>query len=72
MVDYNEPGELIGKIVEDNLLREFTGYKGLPSETRKKVLTDVFIRGDKYFHSSDILKMDEEGGALSLLYRQDR
>ena len=61
VVDYNEPGELIGKIVEDNLLREFTGYKGLPSETRKKVLTDVFIRGDNYFHSSDILKMDEEG-----------
>ena len=61
VVDYNEPGELIGKIVENNLLREFTGYKGLPSETLKKVLTNVFIRGDKYFHSSDILKMDEKG-----------
>ena len=61
VADYNEPGELIGKIVERNLLREFTGYKGLPTETQKKVLTNVFMKGDKYFHSSDILRMDEEG-----------
>ena len=37
MVNYNEPGELIGKIVEKDLLREFTGYKGLPSQTQNKM-----------------------------------
>ena len=61
MVDYNEPGELIGKIVEKDLLREFTGYKGLPSQTQNKIMTDVFKRGDKYFRTGDFLKMDEEG-----------
>jgi len=67
LADYNEPGELIGKI-QRNLLREFTGYKGLPSQTQKKVLTDVFTKGDKYFRTGDFLKMDEEG----YLYFTDR
>lgn len=61
VADYYEPGELIGKIVERNSLREFTGYKGLPNQTQKKIMTDVFKRGDKYFRTGDFLKMDEEG-----------
>ena len=61
LVDCNEQGELIGKIVEKNLLREFTGYKGLPSQTQSKVLTDVFKNADKYFRTGDFVKMDEEG-----------
>ena len=60
-VDYNEPGELIGIITERDVTREFTGYKGLPSQTKKKVLTNVFKKGDKYFRSGDFVKMDEEG-----------
>ena len=68
VVNCDEPGELIGKIVERNLLREFTGYKGLEDQTQKKVLTDVFMRGDKYFCTGDILKMDDEG----YLYFVDR
>ena len=61
LVDYNEPGELIGKIIERDLLREFSGYKGLSNQTQKKVLTDVLKRGDKYFCTGDFVKMDEEG-----------
>ena len=61
LADYNERGELIGKIVERNLFREFTGYKGLSNQTQKKVLTDVFSKGDRYFRTGDFLKMDEEG-----------
>ena len=61
MAEYNEPGELIGKIVENNLLREFAGYKGLPSQTQNKIMTDVFKKGDKYFRTGDFVKMDEEG-----------
>ena len=59
--DYNEPGELIGKITERDPLRDFTGYKGLPNQTQKKILRDVLKRGDKYFRTGDFLKMDEEG-----------
>ena len=61
VVDYDERGELIGKIVDRNLLREFTGYKGLPSQTQNKIMTDVFKRGDKFFRTGDFVKMDEEG-----------
>ena len=68
IVDYNEPGELIGMISDRDLTREFSGYKGLPSQTQKKVLTDVFKKGDKYFRSGDSFKMDEEG----YLYFTDR
>ena len=68
MVDYNEPGELIGIIAKRDLTRHFSGYKGLPNQTQKKVLTDVFKKGDKYFRSGDFLKMDEEG----YLYFTDR
>ena len=61
LVNYNEPGELIGKITERDLLREFTGYKGLPNQTQKKVLTDVLKIGDKFFRTGDFVRMDEEG-----------
>ena len=61
LVNYNESGELIGKIIERDPLREFTGYKGLPNQTQKKVLTDVLKRGDKFFRTGDFVKMDEEG-----------
>ena len=68
VVDYDEPGELIGKIIESDLIREYSGYKGLPIQTQKKVLTNVLTKGDKYFRTGDFLKMDEEG----YLYFVDR
>ena len=61
IADYNEQGELIGKIMERDPLRDFTGYKGLPNQTQKKILRDVLKRRDKYFRTGDFLKMDEEG-----------
>ena len=66
--DYNEPGELIGKIIQNDLLREYIGYKGLPNQTQKKLLTDVFKTGDRFFRTGDIIKMDE----LGYVYFTDR
>ena len=68
IVDYNEPGELIGKIIQNDLLREYTGYKGLSNQTQKKVLMDVFSRGDRFFRTGDIVKMDD----LGYVYFTDR
>ena len=45
----------------------FFGYKD-SSASKKKVITDVFQKGDQYFLSGDILRMDEEG----FLYFCDR
>ena len=48
VVDYNDPGELIGNIIQNDLLREYTGYKGLSNQTQIKVLIHVFTRGSTF------------------------
>ncbi len=63
----NEPGEVIGRIRQNVVSSHFEGYSD-PKASSKKVLTDVFSPGDKYFLSGDILRMDEEG----FLYFCDR
>ena len=63
----NEPGEAIGRIKKEVSITHFDGYSD-SKETEKKVMSDVFVRGDKYFLSGDILRQDEEG----FLYFCDR
>lgn len=43
-----EPGELVGKIVKGDALREFDGYVNKQA-TDKKVCSDVFRKGDQAF-----------------------
>ncbi len=58
--DPGEPGEFIGKIVKGDPIKDFKGYKD-SSATNKKVLSDVFKKGDMYFRTGDIMVMDEFG-----------
>ncbi|XP_050693749.1 long-chain fatty acid transport protein 4-like isoform X1 [Eriocheir sinensis] len=62
-----EAGEFIGKIIQNDPVRDFHGYAD-KSATNKKVVKDVFCKGDMAFLSGDILVMDEEG----YLYFKDR
>jgi len=55
-----EPGELVGKIVKGDPLREFDGYVNKDATT-KKVCYDVFKKGDCAFLTGDVLVMDEFG-----------
>lgn len=55
-----EPGEMVGKIVKGDPLKEFNGYRDR-SATQKKIMCDVKRQGDRYFRSGDILVMDEFG-----------
>jgi len=55
-----EPGMFVGKIVNNDPVRDFHGYAD-KSATKKKVARDVFRRGDAVFLSGDILVMDELG-----------
>ena len=57
--DINEPGELLGKIA-DNPASRFDGYVDNVA-TNKKILTDVFKKGDRYFRTGDIMRLDEMG-----------
>lgn len=63
----NEPGMFVGLISSSNAIRDFHGYVD-KSASSKKVLHNVFRKGDKAFLSGDILETDEYG----YLYFKDR
>ncbi|XP_045194546.2 long-chain fatty acid transport protein 4-like [Mercenaria mercenaria] len=55
-----EPGELVGRIVLGDPLRQFDGYV-CKKASDKKVAKDVFRKGDMAFLTGDVLVMDEYG-----------
>ena len=63
----NETGEVAGKIRQRVLTSHFEGYSDAEA-SKKKVKTDLFSPGDKFFMSGDILRMDDQG----FLYFCDR
>ncbi|XP_031838570.1 fatty acid transport protein 1 isoform X2 [Nomia melanderi] len=63
----NEPGVFVGKILPNNPSRAFLGYVDQKA-SEKKVVHDVFKKGDSAFISGDILIADEFG----YLYFKDR
>ncbi|CAH0557667.1 unnamed protein product [Brassicogethes aeneus] len=56
----DEPGVFIGKIVPGNPSRAFLGYVD-EEASKKKIVRDVFQKGDQAFLSGDILVADEFG-----------
>jgi len=63
----DEAGEAIGRIDDNEPRTSFEGYsKG--SDTQKKLMTDVFAKGDRFFRTGDLLKKD----ALGYFYFVDR
>ncbi len=63
----DEVGELIGEIRNDDARFRFEGYEN-KAATKKKVLRDVFKKGDAWFRSGDLMKHD----ALGYYYFIDR
>jgi fatty-acyl-CoA synthase len=51
-----EVGEAIGKI---SAVGRFEGYSN-PEATEKKILRDVFKKGDAYFRTGDLMRMDDD------------
>ncbi|XP_026864199.2 long-chain fatty acid transport protein 4 isoform X1 [Electrophorus electricus] len=62
-----EPGQLVGRIIQNDPLRRFDGYVN-QSATSKKIAHDVFKKGDSAYLSGDVLVMDEYG----YMYFRDR
>jgi fatty-acyl-CoA synthase len=58
----NQPGEAIGKLVEDpvNVGSRFEGYTN-PEASARKILRDVFEPGDTWVRSGDLMRKDEQG-----------
>ncbi|KAJ3079809.1 hypothetical protein HK102_003496, partial [Quaeritorhiza haematococci] len=57
----DEPGELLAPIIAGDLSKDFKGYHNNSKATHKKVLRDVFAKGDAYFRSGDLLRRDRIG-----------
>jgi fatty-acyl-CoA synthase len=57
-----EVGELVGRIPDkpDAATGRFEGYTS-EEATRKKILRDVFAKGDAWFRTGDLLRCDEAG-----------
>ncbi|MDO8297728.1 MAG: long-chain-acyl-CoA synthetase [Caulobacter sp.] len=53
-------GECIGKIDTSDPRTNFTGYAD-KAATEKKVLRDVFEKGDAWFRTGDLMRQDAEG-----------
>ncbi|MBN9466718.1 long-chain-acyl-CoA synthetase [Brevundimonas sp.] len=58
-VRVGEVGEAIGLIGND-IRHDFSGYAD-KAASQKKILTDVFKKGDRWFRTGDLMKQDAEG-----------
>ena len=54
-----EVGEAIGQIGDDSR-HAFSGYADR-AESEKKILRDVFVRGDRWFRTGDLMRQDADG-----------
>ncbi len=54
----DEIGEAVGPITHEPRQR-FDGYND-EKQSQKKILTDVFAKGDKWFRTGDLMKMDAD------------
>ncbi|KFV86203.1 Long-chain fatty acid transport protein 6 [Struthio camelus australis] len=60
-----EPGLLVVRVTQET---PFSGYAGNKEISEKKLLRNVFVKGDVYFDTGDLLVMDQNG----FLYFSDR
>ncbi|KAL1007624.1 hypothetical protein UPYG_G00089220 [Umbra pygmaea] len=64
-VPQGETGLLVAKI---SSRAPFSGYAQNQQQTDRKKLKDVFVKGDQYFNSGDLMRIDHEG----FVYFMDR
>ncbi|OIW22679.1 acetyl-CoA synthetase-like protein [Coniochaeta ligniaria NRRL 30616] len=56
-----EPGELLFALPPAEVEKRFQGYFGDNEATNKKVMRDVFKKGDAWFRTGDVVRWDSEG-----------
>ncbi|KAI9702325.1 MAG: hypothetical protein M1836_000804 [Candelina mexicana] len=63
-----ERGELLYKLDPADINKKYQGYFNNKKATEGKIIRDVFVKGDAYFRSGDVVELDNEGR----LYFSDR
>ncbi len=58
---FDEPGEMIFRLLPDNIEERFQGYYGNKGATESKILRSVFRKDDAWFRSGDVMLHDAEG-----------
>ena len=56
-----ESGEMLNKLDPADIERKFQGYFGNKGATEKKILRDVYAKGDAWYRTGDLLYYDSEG-----------
>jgi fatty-acyl-CoA synthase len=56
----HEPGEALGQILDAHGASRFEGYTD-PAASSQKILRDVFIPGDAWYRTGDLMRQDEHG-----------
>ncbi|GAM38534.1 Fat1 homolog [Talaromyces pinophilus] len=60
-VPRGEPGELLYALDPNDIAYKYQGYFNNSEASEKKILRDVFAKGDAWFRTGDTLKWDTEG-----------
>ncbi|KAH0847984.1 Fatty acid transporter protein [Fonsecaea pedrosoi] len=60
-VPRGEPGELLYKVDAADIGAKYQGYFGNKKASDTKILRDVLKKGDAWFRSGDVIKLDKEG-----------
>jgi acyl-CoA synthetase (AMP-forming)/AMP-acid ligase II len=55
------PGEMLYKLDETDIQRTFQGYFNNKKSTEGKIMRDVFVKGDAYFRTGDVISWDSYG-----------
>ncbi|KAK3305412.1 uncharacterized protein B0T15DRAFT_196417 [Chaetomium strumarium] len=55
-----EPGELLFRLPPNDVDSRFQGYYGDKEATSKKMMRDVFAKGDVWFRTGDVVRWDNE------------
>lgn len=56
-----EPGELLYMLPADDPNRRFQGYYNNPEASSKKIMRDVFSKGDAFFRTGDVIRFTSDG-----------
>jgi len=67
-VKRGEPGEMLYKLDETDIEKGFQGYFNNKESTSSKIMRNVFVKGDAYFRTGDMISWHPEG----LVYFNDR